>query len=133
MDFGISTYFFGFIAGMLSILSPCVLPLIPILLATAASSHRLGPPALALGLAISFAVLGTTMAAAGALEGRAGIWRAILADGVDGGGSGRRRGRRRSTALCKGRAHHERTHRKHQRRQFHIETLNEARDTCVTE
>ena len=69
MDFGISTYFFGFIAGMLSILSPCVLPLIPILLATAASSHRLGPPALALGLAISFAVLGTTMAAAGARIG----------------------------------------------------------------
>ncbi|CAE6852206.1 Thiol:disulfide interchange protein DsbD [Paraburkholderia nemoris] len=69
MDFGASTYFFGFAAGMLSVLSPCVLPLIPILLSTAANNHRLGPLSLALGLTISFAAIGTTMAAAGARTG----------------------------------------------------------------
>jgi cytochrome c-type biogenesis protein len=69
MDFGTSTYFFGFAAGMLSVLSPCVLPLIPILLSTAADNHRFGPLALALGLTISFTAIGTVMAAAGARTG----------------------------------------------------------------
>ena len=34
-------------AGILSILSPCVLPLVPIVLATALGQHRFGPAALA--------------------------------------------------------------------------------------
>ncbi|MEW5727320.1 MAG: cytochrome c biogenesis protein CcdA, partial [Pseudomonadota bacterium] len=33
----------SFLAGVLSTLSPCVLPLIPVLLAGAARGHRLGP------------------------------------------------------------------------------------------
>ena len=33
----------AFLAGLLSVLSPCVLPLVPIVLGSAASEHRLGP------------------------------------------------------------------------------------------
>lgn len=33
----------GFVAGVLSILSPCVLPLVPAILAGAVAEHRLAP------------------------------------------------------------------------------------------
>ncbi len=69
MDFGIGTFGLSFLAGILSTLSPCVLPLIPILLATALGAHRLGPYALALGLMISFTVVGIFLATAGASLG----------------------------------------------------------------
>lgn len=55
----------AFAAGALSTLSPCVLPLIPIVLGSAASEHRLGPAALASGLAISFAAIGLFVATIG--------------------------------------------------------------------
>jgi cytochrome c-type biogenesis protein len=55
----------AFLAGILSILSPCVLPILPIVLATAASSHRLGPLALAAGLCLSFVGIGLFLATAG--------------------------------------------------------------------
>ena len=55
----------AFAAGLLSILSPCVLPLVPIVLGTAASAHPLGALALAAGLAISFTGLGLLLALAG--------------------------------------------------------------------
>ncbi|MBF0269850.1 MAG: sulfite exporter TauE/SafE family protein [Alphaproteobacteria bacterium] len=50
------------LAGALSTLSPCVLPLLPVLVAGAARGHRLGPLALAGGLSLSFAVLGIFLA-----------------------------------------------------------------------
>ena len=46
-------------AGMLSILSPCVWPLVPVMMSSAATSGRSGPLFLALGLSVSFAVAGT--------------------------------------------------------------------------
>ncbi|MDB5577438.1 MAG: cytochrome biosis protein [Bradyrhizobium sp.] len=55
----------AFIAGLVSILSPCVLPLLPVVLGTAVSEHRLGPLALAAGLALSFLVLGLFAATIG--------------------------------------------------------------------
>lgn len=55
----------AFLAGVLSVLSPCVLPLLPIVLGSAASSHRLGPLALAAGLALSFVAIGLFVATAG--------------------------------------------------------------------
>lgn len=55
----------GYLAGLLSTLSPCVLPLIPVLLASALQSHPLGPLALAMGLAVSFAGLGLLLASVG--------------------------------------------------------------------
>jgi len=66
MEFGLGTYGIGFAAGSLSILSPCVLPLLPVLIGAAASAHRRGPLALAAGLTLSFAVLGVLLAGAGA-------------------------------------------------------------------
>ncbi len=61
----LGTVGFAFLAGLLSVLSPCVLPLVPIVLGTAASEHRLGPVALALGLALSFTAIGLFVATIG--------------------------------------------------------------------
>ena len=69
MEFGLGTYGIGFAAGGLSVLSPCVLPLLPILIGSAASAHRRGPLALAAGLTLSFAVLGVLLVSAGASLG----------------------------------------------------------------
>lgn len=65
----LSTYFFSLVAGSLSILSPCVLPLIPILITSALNTHKLGPYALAGGLALSFTVVGVFLATLGASLG----------------------------------------------------------------
>lgn len=78
MDFGAGAYGFGFLAGLLSTLSPCVLPIVPILLGSAAHAHPRAPLALAAGLALSYAVLGTTLAWAGASLGiDASVFRTI--------------------------------------------------------
>jgi len=50
------------LAGILSTLSPCVLPLVPLILGAAVNEHRLGPVALAAGLALSFTVIGLFVA-----------------------------------------------------------------------
>ncbi|MFY9639703.1 MAG: cytochrome c biogenesis CcdA family protein [Rhodomicrobium sp.] len=55
----------SFVAGILSTLSPCVLPLLPIVLASAASEHRLAPAALAAGLALSFTAIALFVATVG--------------------------------------------------------------------
>lgn len=55
----------AFVAGLLSVLSPCVLPIVPIVLGAAASKHRLGPAALAAGLCISFVTIGLFVATVG--------------------------------------------------------------------
>lgn len=61
-ELGLATYGLSFVAGGLSTLSPCVLPLIPILLGSAMAENRLAPVALGSGLALSFAVTGTALA-----------------------------------------------------------------------
>ena len=55
----------AFLAGLLSVLSPCVLPLLPIVLGAAASEHRMGPAALAAGVALSFVAIGLFIATVG--------------------------------------------------------------------
>ena len=55
----------AFTAGLLSILSPCVLPLVPIVLGAAVVAHPLGAFALAAGLAVSFTALGLLLALVG--------------------------------------------------------------------
>lgn len=68
----------GALAGVVSTLSPCVLPLIPIVLATAAGHHRFGPLALAAGLALSFTAVGLFVATIGFAMGLdAGLFRAV--------------------------------------------------------
>ena len=65
----LSVYGLSLLAGVLSILSPCVLPLVPILVGSALNTHRYGPYALALGLAISFTAVGVFIATLGAAIG----------------------------------------------------------------
>jgi len=65
VDGGVSTLLLGYAAGALSTLSPCVVPLLPILVASALAEHRLGLWALAGGLALSFAVVGVFVATLG--------------------------------------------------------------------
>src|SRR6202040_3096114 len=60
-----TTLTLAFAAGLLSILSPCVLPLVPIVLGTAIVAHPLGAVALAAGLSLSFTVLGLLFALVG--------------------------------------------------------------------
>jgi len=55
----------AFLSGALSTLSPCVLPLLPIVLGAAVSEHRFGPAALAAGVAASFVGIGLFIATAG--------------------------------------------------------------------
>lgn len=69
MDFGLATYGLSFVAGGLSTLSPCVLPLVPILLGEAVAAHRLGLYALAAGLTLSFTVVGVLIASLGTVLG----------------------------------------------------------------
>ncbi|MGD2024527.1 MAG: cytochrome c biogenesis CcdA family protein [Methyloceanibacter sp.] len=61
----IATLGLAILAGILSVLSPCVLPLLPIVFGTAQSEHRLGPAALAGGVAVSFTVIGLFVATIG--------------------------------------------------------------------
>ena len=55
----------AYLAGVLTILSPCVLPLVPIVLAGAQSKGRWGPLALGLGLTASFTAVGLFVAVIG--------------------------------------------------------------------
>ena len=61
----LATLGLALLAGILSTLSPCVLPILPIVIGTAASQHKYGPVALAAGLALSFVVIGLFVATAG--------------------------------------------------------------------
>ncbi|OFW99312.1 MAG: cytochrome C biogenesis protein [Alphaproteobacteria bacterium RIFCSPHIGHO2_12_FULL_66_14] len=69
MDFSLATYGLGFVAGMLSTLSPCVLPLIPLVVGQAVAAHPMGVFALAGGLAASFTLVGLLVAVFGHLVG----------------------------------------------------------------
>ncbi|MFU7529432.1 cytochrome c biogenesis CcdA family protein [Qipengyuania sp. ASV99] len=55
----------SFVAGLVTILNPCVLPLVPILVASALGKSRFGPLALAAGLVVSFTLFGFTVIAFG--------------------------------------------------------------------
>ncbi|WP_114009541.1 cytochrome c biogenesis CcdA family protein [Cohaesibacter intestini] len=56
---------FAYGAGLLTLINPCVLPVLPIVLASALSEDRRGPVALALGMSISFVSFGLLVASAG--------------------------------------------------------------------
>ena len=55
----------SFAAGALTILSPCVLPLVPVVLGSAGQRHRAGPLALCAGLVVSFTAIGFALATVG--------------------------------------------------------------------
>jgi len=60
---------FSFIAGLLTTLSPCVLPILPFLLGSALRKNQKTPLYMILGLAISFVVVGFTISRFGTLLG----------------------------------------------------------------
>jgi cytochrome c biogenesis protein CcdA len=65
MHFGVGSIGIGFTAGVLSILSPCVLPLLPLVLTPAATERRAGVLALGAGLVASFVSAGLFVATIG--------------------------------------------------------------------
>ncbi len=70
----------AFLAGTLSILSPCVLPLVPIVFGTAAAAGRGGPMALCAGVVLSFVVIGLFVALVGFSIGLdTGVFRTVAA------------------------------------------------------
>ncbi len=56
---------FGYLAGLLTLINPCVLPVLPIVLGSSVQANRHGPLALAAGMGISFVALGMFVATAG--------------------------------------------------------------------
>ncbi len=76
----LATLGLAYLAGLVSILSPCVLPIVPIVLGTALSESRYGPLALAAGLTLSFVTIGLFVATIGfsiGLDG--GVFRTVAA------------------------------------------------------
>ncbi len=59
----------SYAAGLLTTLNPCVLPVLPIVMATAFSGGRFGPLALAIGLSTGFTTIALVVAATGAFFG----------------------------------------------------------------
>ncbi|MEM8630675.1 MAG: cytochrome c biogenesis CcdA family protein [Pseudomonadota bacterium] len=55
----------GYGAGLLTLINPCVLPILPIVLAGSLQQNRLGPVALAAGMSLSFVILGVAISAIG--------------------------------------------------------------------
>ena len=75
-----TTLLFAFLAGVLSILSPCVLPLLPVVLGSAAAKGRAGPVFLAAGLILSFVAIGLFVSLIGFSIGLDGnVFRSISA------------------------------------------------------
>lgn len=62
-------YVFAYGAGLLTLINPCVVPILPIVIAGALQSGRMGPVAMAAGLSLSFVALGVGVTAFGHLLG----------------------------------------------------------------
>jgi cytochrome c biogenesis protein CcdA len=56
---------FGFLAGALTLLNPCVLPVLPIVLASSLGADKRGPLFLTAGMAASFVAIGLVLARLG--------------------------------------------------------------------
>ncbi len=56
---------FAYLAGLLTLINPCVLPVLPIVLASSLQTNRRAPLALAAGMSVSFVTLGLGVAAVG--------------------------------------------------------------------
>ncbi len=56
---------FAYLAGLLTLINPCVLPVLPIVLASSLHRDRRAPLALAVGMSLSFVVLGLGVTAVG--------------------------------------------------------------------
>ncbi len=74
----LSALILPYVAGLLTILNPCVLPLAPIIIAGARVRDPLAPLALAAGLAVTFALVGGLLASLGAELGDTGPGRIVI-------------------------------------------------------
>jgi len=54
----VSHYGLAILAGFLTVLSPCILPIVPVVVGSALRRNSMGPVVVCLGLALSFAVFG---------------------------------------------------------------------------
>jgi cytochrome c-type biogenesis protein len=80
VDVGLLTLGLALVAGLLTTLNPCVLPLLPVVAGSAAARHRAGLFALGGGMALSFTGLGVVLAGGGMLLGlRDDQWRVVAA------------------------------------------------------
>lgn len=80
MELSLGSVGFGFMAGLFSTLSPCVLPLLPLVIGPALGASRLGLPALAAGLVTSFVAIGLFVATLGFSIGLDGdVFRSVAA------------------------------------------------------
>ena len=59
-------FVFAYLAGLLTLINPCVLPVLPIVLVGALNASRAGPVALAAGMSLSFVAFGVLVTAFGA-------------------------------------------------------------------
>jgi cytochrome c-type biogenesis protein len=71
VDVGLSTVALSFGAGLASVASPCVLPVLPIIVTGTADEHRSRPALVVLGIALSFVAMGVATSLFGAVVGPA--------------------------------------------------------------
>ena len=64
-----SIFFLAIAAGFLTILAPCILPVLPFLLGTSGGRSRLRPVMIIAGFVLSFSILGAAFATAGTFLG----------------------------------------------------------------
>ncbi len=62
-------FVFAYLAGLLTLINPCVLPVLPIVLVSALNTSKAGPLALAAGMSVSFVVFGVLVTAFGSSIG----------------------------------------------------------------
>jgi len=67
MDFNFLSILSSFLAGVFSVFSPCILPILPIVLAGSDKDSKLRPVYIVLGLALVFILLGVISSAFGSL------------------------------------------------------------------
>ncbi len=63
------TFFWAWLAGVLTLINPCVLPLLPVIIAGAFQGNKHGPLYMAAGLTVSFTIVGVLVTAFGHLIG----------------------------------------------------------------
>jgi cytochrome c-type biogenesis protein len=71
MDLGLSTIALSFGAGVASVASPCVLPVVPLIVAGTAEDHRARPALVVAGIAASFVTMGVLSSLFGGIIGPA--------------------------------------------------------------
>lgn len=69
MELSLATLTLSWVAGTLTTLSPCVFPLLPLVLGSALQANRWSPVVMGAGMALSFALIGVLLGALGPLLG----------------------------------------------------------------